>query len=93
MDTPIENPVREAYFKFFHNSFCDRPSWDQVAVLYAVRGLSDYFEMKEIGSGRLSNGYTFSIKPDWRTNITTNLSNSFYEDLINQLLMQLPKNK
>jgi len=92
MDTPIGNPVREAYFKFFHNSFCNRPSWDQVAVLYAIRGLHDYFEMKEIGSGRLSNGYTFSMKPDWRTYITIKLSNSYYEDLINQLMMQLPKN-
>ncbi len=93
METPIENPVREAYFKFFHNSFCDRPSWDQIAVLYGVRGLSDYFEMQETGSGRLRNGYTYSMKPDWRTYITTTFSNSFYEDLINELMMQLPKNK
>ena len=92
-NTTNENPVREAYFKFFHNSFCDRPSWDQIAVLYGVRGLSDYFEIKEIGNGELSNGYTFTMIPNWRSYITTRLLNSDYEDLINQLMIQFPKNK
>ncbi|TNF46426.1 MAG: nucleoside hydrolase, partial [Bacteroidetes bacterium] len=93
MNTPVENPGREAYFKFFHNSFCNRPSWDQIAVLYAVRGLSDYFEMKEIGTGRLSNGYSFKMKQNWRTYIETVLPNSDYEDIINGLMIQSPKYK
>lgn len=92
MDTPVENPVREAYFKFFHNSFCNRPSWDQVAVLYGVRGLSDYFEMKEIGTGRLSNGYSYNMKNNWRTYLETVLPGSDYEDIINGLMIQSPKN-
>ena len=41
---PTDNPVRAFYGSFLKaNKVTERPSWDQIAVLYAVRGLSDYF--------------------------------------------------
>ena len=37
-ELPATNPLRRAYELF--NGLADHPSWDQTAVLYAVRGLS-----------------------------------------------------
>ena len=41
---PKENPVPAFYRNFFEgHKVSERSSWDLIAVLYAVRGLSDYF--------------------------------------------------
>jgi len=41
---PQGNPVRAYYANFFEaNKVSERSSWDLIAVLYAVRGPSDYF--------------------------------------------------
>ena len=41
---PADNPVRAFYGSFLKaNKATERSSWDQIAVLYAVRGLSDCF--------------------------------------------------
>ncbi len=43
-EAPPENPVPAFYRNFFaHYNVTERSSWDLIAVLYAVRGLSDYF--------------------------------------------------
>ena len=43
-EAPADNPVPHFYRKFFKKyKITERTSCDQVAVLYAVRGLSDYF--------------------------------------------------
>jgi PelA/Pel-15E family pectate lyase len=47
-ETPTDNPVRRAY-ELFLRATPTRPSWDQVAVLYAVRGLGPYFELQTEG--------------------------------------------
>jgi len=91
-NAPNENPVRAAYFQFFHNCYCDRPSWDPLTVLYAVRGTSDYFKMIDKGTGRLSNGYSYKMKQNWRSYLETVLPNSDYEDIINRLMLKPPKN-
>jgi len=48
---PEETPVRRAYE--LYNGLNNRQSWDQTAVLYAVRGLegglSDYWHLKTEG--------------------------------------------
>jgi len=36
-DTPVGNPLRRSYE--LYNGLTDRPSWDQVTVLYAVEGV------------------------------------------------------
>jgi inosine-uridine nucleoside N-ribohydrolase len=44
--TPADNPVREAY-RLWENAIENgRASWDQTAVLYAVRGEGDYWELR-----------------------------------------------
>jgi len=41
---PKDNPVPAFYRNFFEGyKVTERSSWDLIAVLYAVRGLSDYF--------------------------------------------------
>lgn len=46
-----EHPVRAFYSKFLEaNQVSARSSWDQIAVLYAVRGLGEYFS--EVTDGR-----------------------------------------
>ena len=87
---PIENPVRWAYYKWFDNSFQGRSSWDQMAVLYGVRGLSTYFTRITSGSGSLSNGYSYPMVAGWRSYLGTRISNSTFERIIEELMDQLP---
>ena len=65
--SPPENPVREAYFRYFRESFRGRSSWDQVAALYAVFGPGEWFE--DIGNGQASlpNGHTWHLDFPHRT--------------------------
>lgn len=47
---PDDNPVRAYYANFFEaNKLSERSSWDLIAVLYAVRGTSDYFAVESGG--------------------------------------------
>ena len=43
-DMPIGNPVRMAYYLQLGPKFRDNASWDQIVVLYGVRGASGYFK-------------------------------------------------
>ncbi|MBO8130164.1 MAG: PKD domain-containing protein [Candidatus Marinimicrobia bacterium] len=89
-NAPTTNPVREAYSRYFNCQFKDRPSWDEIAVLYAVRGLSNMFYEVSSGTGRLENGYEWQMKPNFRTYIEKRLFNSEYEEIIEDLMMQSP---
>ena len=46
-ETPENNPVRLCYQHY--NGLTNRESWDQTAVLYAVRGERDYWTLSEPG--------------------------------------------
>jgi len=48
-ETPATNPVRIGYQRYFGQPGRNRASWDQTAVLYAVRGLADYWDAETIG--------------------------------------------
>ena len=48
-DTPEANPVRKSYEISSEVGDIGRPSWDQTAALYAVRGLSTYWTAKTNG--------------------------------------------
>lgn len=89
-DTPLNNPVREGYYKFFSNNFCDRPSWDQVAVLYGVRGLSDYFSRNTTITGTLRNGFKYQMKAGHRSFLEPLLSNESYARIIQDLMVESP---
>lgn len=57
--TAETNPVRACYSRY--NGITDREAWDLTAVLYAVRGASNYWSLSEPGfapmHARVSNGY------------------------------------
>ncbi len=85
-----DNPYREAFYRFFGGNYEGRSSWDEMAVLYGVRGLGSYFREISNGSGSLSNGYTWSMVPGRRTYLSNKLSNSSYEQIIEDLMDQPP---
>ncbi len=89
-NAPEENPVREAFYRFFGNKYLTRPSWDEMAVLYGVRGLTPYFNERTTGTGRLSNGYTWQMEPGFRSYLTNRFSNRSYERIIEDLMDQRP---
>jgi len=89
-DAPVENPVREAYYKYFNNDFKNRPSWDQITVLYGVRGLADYFTMGTTGKGHLQNGFEYQIKAGHRTFVKPLLTDEAYAEIIQNLMLQPP---
>ena len=89
-NTHADNPVREAYYKWFDDSFQDRSSWDQVAVLYGVRGAGEYFEEISNGSGQLKNGYIWDMKPGYRMYLKDKLSSTEMAKIIEALMIQPP---
>ena len=91
-DVPAENPVREAYYQWFNRRYGGRASWDQVAVLYGVQGLGDYFTEITEGSGKLPNGYEWEMQPGFRSYLKTRLSDSEFTDVIESLMIKPPRN-
>ncbi len=90
-ETAAENPVREAFYRRFNGQYKGRSSWDQIAVLYGVRGLSDYFTEVTDGKGRLSNGYEWEMKPGFRSYLEVRLSDSEFVRIIENLMIKPPK--
>jgi hypothetical protein len=48
-NAPASSPIREAYRLFFNDVPSHRPSWDQSAVLAAVRGPAAYWQLQTGG--------------------------------------------
>ena len=90
-ETVDENPVREAYYRRFNGQYKGRSSWDQIAVLYGVRGLSDYFSEVTDGKGRLSNGYEWEMKNGFRSYLDVRLSDSEFVRIIENLMIKPPR--
>ena len=90
-ETSAENPIREAYYRRFNGQYKDRSSWDQIAVLYGVRGLSDYFTEITDGTGRLSNGYAWEMKVGFRSYLEVRLSDSEFVRIIESLMIKPPR--
>ena len=90
-ETSAENPVREAYYRRFNGQYKDRSSWDQIAVLYGVRGLSDYFTEVTDGKGRLSNGYAWEMKDGFRSYLEVQLPDSEFVRIIENLMIKPPR--
>lgn len=91
-NTPPENPVRAAYYHYFGQRFDGRSSWDQMAVLYAIRG-QKYFSLHDTGAGKLSNGYIIRMQPEWRSYISELLAKEEYEKIINGLMVKSPQKR
>ena len=90
-ETATENPVREAFYRRFNGQYKGRSSWDQLAVLYGVRGLSGYFTEITEGKGRLSNGYEWEMKPGFRSYLDPRLSDSEFTEIIEGLMIKPPR--
>ncbi len=90
-ETSAGNPVREAYYRRFNGQYKGRSSWDQLAVLYSVRGLSNYFTEITDGKGRLSNGYEWEMQPGFRSYLDPMLSDSELADIIEDLMVKPPR--
>jgi inosine-uridine nucleoside N-ribohydrolase len=88
--TPAENPVREAYYKFFDNNFKGRSSWDQLAVLYSVRGASGYFKTYTTNIGSLSNGHLWKLKSGYHSYLDELLANEEYAEIIEAMMVAPP---
>lgn len=88
---PEENPIRTAYYWWTLRSwgetgiFNDRSSWDQMAVLYAVRG-SRCFSIMDNRAGMLQNGYMWQMAPNYRMLLINKLSNRQYSEIIEELM-------
>ena len=91
-EASAENPVREAYYQWFNGQYKGRASWDQVAVLYGVRGLGDYFTEVTEGSGRLLNSFEWKMKPGFRSYLDPLLSDSEFTEIIESLMIKPPGN-
>ena len=90
-ETSAENPVREAYYRRFNKQYKGRSSWDQLAVLYGVRGLSNYFTEITDGKGRLSNGYEWEMQPGFRSYLDPKLSDSEFVRIVEDLMIKPPQ--
>ena len=90
-DAPAENPVREAYFRWFNGAYRGRSSWDQIAVLFGVRGAGDLFEVVESGQGRLPNGFVWDLRPEWRAHFIPRRETGEYVRLIDELMTSPPR--
>ncbi|MDE0014280.1 MAG: nucleoside hydrolase [Candidatus Poribacteria bacterium] len=90
-ETPAENPVQEAFYQRFNGQYKGRSSWDQLAVLYGVRGIGDYFAEITEGKGRLSNGYEWEMKPGFRSYLDPRLSDSEYVHIVEDLMIKPPR--
>ena len=84
--TPIQNPVREAYYRWFNGSFEGRSSWDQVAVLVGVRGDESEFHFIKGRTGRLRNGFEWQLDGNLRTYAQPIESSDYYLREIEQLM-------
>jgi inosine-uridine nucleoside N-ribohydrolase len=97
--TPADNPVRRAYELYFGGVAKSRHVADLVTVLYAVRGLRDYWDIQSKGHMDLHADMTFEWKLDTDKEQSYLLkklrdgkpNDRFIESVLNELLVQPPR--
>jgi hypothetical protein len=62
-ELPATSPIRRGYELYFGGQAKDRHVADQTTVLYAVRGLRDYWAMEPLGRMDLQPDMTFAWEP------------------------------
>ena len=90
---PFENPVREAYFRYFGESFRGRSSWDQVAALYGVFGGGDWFEDVGEGEASLPNGHVWQLMAPHRTYVGARKEVGEFQAWIEELITRPPRKR
>ena len=89
-DSPVENPVRMAYYLQLGPGFPDNASWDQMTVLYAVRGTSGYFKQNFTGTGILVGGYKWDLQDRKDSWLEMLLPEASYAEIIEELMLEPP---
>lgn len=74
--TPPENPVRRAYELYLGPRRPTRPSWDQAALLYAVRGEGAFFSLDRRGYNHVFEDGTnlWRLAPDRENHVLLQLA-------------------
>ncbi len=92
---PKHHPVREAYRLYYDGQFFNRRSWDQTAVLYAVRGLSNYWTSVTKGYNHIntdgSNQWRSTPDKD-HAYLVEKMPSANMAELIDDLMLQPPTN-
>lgn len=93
-NTPTNNPVREAYRLFANSLVNGRPSWDPIALMYAVEPA--FFNVDSIGSFKQCTStneiYWYKeINKHHHKVITPKISDSELEDYIEKMISANPK--
>jgi hypothetical protein len=97
--TPQSNPVRRAYEHYFDGQLKDRHVADLTAVLYAVRGKRDYWDIESRGYMALQPDMTFEWRPDADRNQAYLLkkqrdgepNDRYIEQVLDELLIRTPR--
>lgn len=97
--TPENNPVRRAYELYFDGKLKNRHVADLVTVLYAVRGLRDYWDIQTNGHMNLHPDMTFEWEFDKDMNQAYLLkkqqdgkpNDRYVERVLDSLLVQAPR--
>ena len=89
--TPVGNPVRDAYYKYFGSKFRNRTSFDPMTVLYGVRGASGYFTKNSNGYGSLPSGFKWKLKSRHDSFLKPLLPAKSYAKIIEDLMVEPPK--
>ena len=88
----LQSPVRRAYE--LYNRFQGRSSWDQTAVLYAVRGRGEYFSIRKQGHNHIfsdgSNEWRSSPNKD-HAYLVKKMKPEELAGIIDELMTQKPK--
>ena len=99
VETPENNPVRFAYELYFGGKAKDRHVADPTTVLYAVRGLGDYWDAHTTGSMDLQPDMTFEWKEGAACNqgyllkkrVNGKPNDQYIEQTIEGLMIQPPR--
>ena len=89
-ETPVENPIREAYYQWAGEKHTGRSSWDQVAVLYGVRGVQSNFDEISTGKGKLRNGFEWEMKPGYRSWLKALINDEETAVILEPLMIKAP---
>ncbi|MFT2010503.1 nucleoside hydrolase [Pontibacter sp. 13R65] len=97
--TPADNPVRRAYELYFGGVAKNRHVADLVSVLYAVRGLRNYWDIQTAGYMDLQRDMTFEWKFDQEKNqayllkkpLNGEFNDRYVEAVLDSLLTQPPQ--
>ena len=90
-NTPAGNPVREAYLKYSGSKFQDLYSFDQITVLYSVRGACNYFSKTTGGTGSIPSGFKWNMETRHDAVLHYMLPPEAYARIIEDLMIEAPK--